>query len=60
MMACTNMVGAAPYGHGRQAVGFFDSIKVRHLKATPNPSVNRDAPVRVFLVANDCGGAPVT
>jgi hypothetical protein len=25
-----------------------------------NPSVNPDAPVRVFLLANACGGAPVT
>jgi hypothetical protein len=26
----------------------------------PNPSVNADAPVRVFYLANPCGGAPVT
>ena len=26
----------------------------------PNPSVNRDAPVRVFNSAGTCGGAPVT
>jgi hypothetical protein len=28
--------------------------------ARSNPSVNPDAPVRVFLVATDCAGAPVT
>ena len=26
----------------------------------PNPSVNADAPVRVFNSASPCGGAPVT
>jgi hypothetical protein len=26
----------------------------------PNPSVNADAPVRVFNSASTCGGAPVT
>jgi hypothetical protein len=26
----------------------------------PNPSVNSDAPVRVFLLASACGGEPVT
>jgi hypothetical protein len=25
-----------------------------------NPSVNADAPVRVFYLASSCGGAPVT
>jgi hypothetical protein len=25
-----------------------------------NPPVNPNAPVRVFLLANDCAGAPVT
>jgi hypothetical protein len=27
---------------------------------TPNPSVNADAPVRVFNLASACGSAPVT
>jgi hypothetical protein len=26
----------------------------------PNPSVNADAPVRVFWLASTCAGAPVT
>jgi hypothetical protein len=26
----------------------------------PNPSVNPDAPVRVFILASLCGGAPIT
>ena len=31
-----------------------------HTSLAPNPSVNTDAPVRVFNSANRCGGAPVT
>jgi hypothetical protein len=29
-------------------------------KVRPNPSVNRDAPVRVFNVASASGGKPLT
>jgi hypothetical protein len=34
--------------------------RVNLSKLPPNPSVNRYAPVRVFSLASDCAGAPVT
>jgi hypothetical protein len=35
-------------------------VKCALLRARPNPAVNPDAPVRVFLLASACGGEPVT
>ena len=32
----------------------------RRIALGPNPSVNTDAPVRVFNSTSPCGGAPVT
>ena len=39
---------------------FCRSLCTSHTSLAPNPSVNRDAPVRVFNSASTCGGAPVT
>jgi len=39
---------------------FCRSLCPSHTSLAPNPSVNPDAPVRVFNLANRGGGAPVT
>ena len=43
------------------ALGMRVSDRIDDMKRKrPNPSVNRDAPVRAFYLAGACGGAPVT
>ena len=39
---------------------FCRSLCTSHTSLAPNPSVNADAPVRVFNLASTGGGAPVT
>jgi adenylate kinase family enzyme len=50
---------------GENFVHIRNNSELRQFLATvrasgPNPSVNPDAPVRIFNSANACGGAPVT